>query len=95
MSQFAERQIAIHAVWRGDVELMAHVYAWDLNFGGTGHHYTGPFRNVVAIFDEHESRQHCSQALWRWVDCQYPNYERRDIAHEAEMVIAGMLISYQ
>ena len=92
MSQ--ERQIAIHAVWRGDVELMAHVYAWDLNFGGTGHHYTGPFRNVVALFNQHESSQACSQALWRWVD-RRDIVERRDIANEGEMIIAGMLVFYQ
>ena len=94
MSQFAERRIAIHAVWRGETELMAHVYAWNINFGGTGHHYTGPFRSVVELYDFYESRQHCSQSLWRWV-YRYPNFERRELANEAEMVIAGMRILYQ
>ena len=85
-----EREIAIHAMWRGDFELTCHIYAWNLKFAGTGHHYTGPFRNVVAFF---ENGQACSQALWRWVE-RRDIIERRDIAYEGEMIIAGMLVLY-
>ena len=94
MSQLAEQSIAIHAVSRGEHELMAHVYAWSIYFGGTGHHYTGPFRSVIELYELYESRQHCSQSLWRWV-YRYPNVERWELAEAAEMVLGGMRILYQ
>ena len=94
MSQLAERSIEIHAVWRGENELMAHVYAWGINIDGTGHHYTGPFRIVMGIYENHESRQHCIQSLWRWF-YRYPNVERWELAEEAEMVLGEMIISYE
>ena len=95
MAQFAERNIEIHAVWRGENELFAHVYAWNINFNGTGsHHYTGPFRIVMGIYETLESRQHCSQSLWRWF-YRYPNAERGEIVEEAEMVLGGMIITYE
>ena len=83
-------EIDIHAMWRGDSELMCHIYAWNLEFAGTGHHYTGPFRNVVGLF---ENGQACSQAMWRWVE-RREMIERRDIALEGEMIIAGMIVIY-
>ena len=85
-----QREIDIVAMWRGDSELMCHIYAWNLEFVGTGHHYTGLFRNVIGLF---ENGQACSQAMWRWVE-RWEMIERRDIALEGELIIAGMIVIY-
>ena len=84
-------EIAIHSMWRGNSELWCHIYAWNMEFVGTGgHHYTDPFRNTVGLFP---NGQACSQAVWRWVE-RRESIERRDIAVEGEMIIAGMIVIY-
>ena len=45
---------------------------------------------MVRLF---ENGQACSQAMWRWVE-RREIIERRDIAFEGEMIIAGMMVLY-
>ena len=62
MAQFVARGVEIHAVWRSTNELFAYVHAPNVNFHGSGsHHFTGPFRIVMDIYDTFGTREHCSR----------------------------------
>ena len=89
--KFVARSIEIHAVWRSANELFAHVHAPNINFNGSGsHHFTGPFRIVMDVYDTFETREHCSQSLWRWY-YRSPDAERLELVKEAHMVLRNYI----
>ena len=87
--------IYIHEIWREETELWAHVYAPNIDFYRTGsHHFRGPFRIVVDIYDNFESREQCSFNVWRWF---YRNWEagKREMVTEAHMLMDSISVKYK
>ena len=90
----AGTQIYIMKLWRGEYELMGEVYAPRITFANGSHHFCGPFRSIISIYEVNESRECCWKAVWNFNNRNKSDY-RSDITSEARFVLRGNTITYK
>ena len=94
LPKMAGVQISIMKLWRGEYELMGEIFAPLITFANGSHHFAGPFRTIVSIYEANESREACWKAVWSF-NYRHQSDLRSDLTTEARFVLRGNTITYR